>query len=134
MKNYLPTGGHRLVLYFYLFLYLYLTRITINNDTQHLKSPKKQNRRAALGRSAIKLLGYGGGGGGGLQLVCGRPTLALSSALVPQTLTCTVCVEEFVQIAHLSVCLLTFTYMCFNRTVTLTGNMRESLLTCFCFV
>ena len=31
---------------------------------------------------------------GGLQLVCGRPTLALSSALVPQTLSCLVCVED----------------------------------------
>ena len=44
-------------IYFYLFLYLYITRITINNDTPHLKSPKNQNRRAALGRAAIKLLG-----------------------------------------------------------------------------
>ena len=44
---------------------------------------KNQNRSAALGRPAINLLG-----GGGLQLVCGRPTLALSSALVPQTLGC----------------------------------------------
>ena len=43
--------------YFYLFLYLYITRITINNDTPHLKSPKNQNRSAALGRPAIKLLG-----------------------------------------------------------------------------
>ena len=34
-------------IYFYLFLYLYITRITINNDTPHLKSPKNQNRRAA---------------------------------------------------------------------------------------
>ena len=32
--------------------------------------------------------------GGWLQLVCGRPALALSSALVPQTLTCSVCVED----------------------------------------
>ena len=31
---------------------------------------------------------------GGLQLVCGQPTLALSSALVPQTLSCSVCVED----------------------------------------
>ena len=45
---------------------------------------KDQNSFAALGRPAMKLLG--GGGGGGLQLVCGRPSLALSSALVPQTL------------------------------------------------
>ena len=37
----------------------------INNGTPHLKSLKNQNRRAALGRPAIKLLGGGGGGGGG---------------------------------------------------------------------
>ena len=42
---------------FYLYFYLYITRITINNDTPHLKSLKNQNRRAALGRPAIKLLG-----------------------------------------------------------------------------
>ena len=44
-------------IYFYIFLYLYITRITINNGTPHLKSLKSQNRRAALGRPAIKLLG-----------------------------------------------------------------------------
>ena len=64
--------------YFYLCLYLYITWITINNNAPHLKSPKNQNRRAALGRPAIKITG-------GLELVCGRPTLALSSALVHQT-------------------------------------------------
>ena len=46
------TGGHRLVEYltsiFYLFLYLYITTVTINNDTPYLKSPKNQNRRAAI--------------------------------------------------------------------------------------
>ena len=63
--------------YFYLFLYLYITRITINKNPPHLKSPKNQNSRAALGRPAIKNTG-------GLELVCGRPTLALSSALVHQ--------------------------------------------------
>ena len=63
-------------IYFYLFLYLHITRITINNGTPHLKSLKDQNRRAALGRPAIKLLG--------LQLLSGRTTLALWSALVPQ--------------------------------------------------
>ena len=57
--------------YFYLFLYLYLTWITINNNAPHLKSPKNQNRKAALGRPAIKITG-------GLQLVCGWPTLSLS--------------------------------------------------------
>ena len=59
--------------YFYLFLYLYITWITTNNNAPHLKSPKNQNRKAALGRPAIKITG-------GLELVCGRPTLALSSA------------------------------------------------------
>ena len=73
--------------YFYLFLYLYITWITTNNNAPHLKSPKNQSRRAALGRPAIKITG-------GLQLVFGRPTLALSSALVPQTLSCLVCVED----------------------------------------
>ena len=43
-------------IYFYLFLYLYITRITLDNGTPHLKSPKNQDRRAALGRSAIKVL------------------------------------------------------------------------------
>ena len=61
--------------------------MTINNGTPHLKPPKNQNRNAALGRPAIKLLG-------GLQPVCGRPTLALSSALAPQTLSRSVCVED----------------------------------------
>ena len=61
---------------FDLILYLYITRITINNGTPRLKSPKNQNKKAALGRPAIKLLK---GGGGGLELVCGRPTLALVS-------------------------------------------------------
>ena len=59
--------------YFYLFLYLYITWITTNSNAPHLKSPKNQSRRAALGRPAIKITG-------GLQLVFGRPTLALSSA------------------------------------------------------
>ena len=46
--------------YFYLLIYLYITRITINNNTPHLKSPTNQNRRANLGRPAVpamKLLG-----------------------------------------------------------------------------
>ena len=48
--------------YFYLFLYLYITWITIKNNAPHLKSPKNQNRKAALGRPAIKITGGGGGG------------------------------------------------------------------------
>ena len=46
--------------YLYLFLYLYITRITINTNAPHLKSPKNQDRRAALGRPAIKIT-WGGG-------------------------------------------------------------------------
>ena len=56
--------------------------------TPHLKSTKNLNRKAAFGRPAIKITGGGGGGGGG------RPTLALRSDLVPQTLSCLVCVED----------------------------------------
>ena len=63
--------------YFYLFLYLYITWITTNNNAPHLKSPKNQNRRAALRWPAKKITG-------GLELVCGRPTLALASVLVHQ--------------------------------------------------
>ena len=61
-------------IYFYLFLYLYITRITINNGTSHLKSLKSQNRRAAFGRPAIKLLGWGGGGGGGNYFAVDQPS------------------------------------------------------------
>ena len=50
-----------ILVYFYLFLYLYKTRITINNGSSHLKSPKNRNKRAALGRPAIKFLGVGEG-------------------------------------------------------------------------
>ena len=48
--------------------------MTINSNTPHLKSPKNQNRRAALGRPAIKLMGeglqlvYWGGGGASTSL------------------------------------------------------------------
>ena len=49
------------------------------------------------------IIGGGGGGGGvertgdemrGASTSLRRPTLALSSALVPQTLSCLVCVED----------------------------------------
>ena len=50
-----PPASPTLNNYFYLFLYLYITQITINNNAPHLKSPKNQNRRAALGRPAIKI-------------------------------------------------------------------------------
>ena len=52
----------------------------INNGTSHLKSPKNQN----LGTASNKIT----------EGICGRPTLVLSSALVPQTLSCLVCVED----------------------------------------
>ena len=58
--------------FFYLFLYLYITWITTNNNAPHLKSPKNQKQKSRLGRPAIKITW-------GLELVCGRPTLALSS-------------------------------------------------------
>ena len=45
------------------------------------KEPKQKSR---LGTASNKIAG-------GLQLVCGRPTLALNSAMVPQTLRCLVC-------------------------------------------
>ena len=82
------TGLSNIIYLFYLFSYLYIKYTMVNNGTLHLKSPKNQNKRAVLGRSAIKL-GGGGGGGGGLQ-----PTLALNSALVSQTLSFSVCVED----------------------------------------
>ena len=50
---------------------------------------KNQNRSASLGRPAMK-----SPAGRGVQLVCGRPALALSSVLVPQTPSCLVCMEN----------------------------------------
>ena len=47
-----------------------------------------KERRVGRGR------GVEGDGMGGLQLVCGRPTLALNSALVTQTLSGSVCVGD----------------------------------------
>ena len=92
--------------YFYLFSYLYITRITINNNAPHLKSPKNQNRRAALGRPAVKLLGGGcfnkfavdqssplvlrGWAGGAMVLgklpVPGRPTIWITVGQGPTAL------------------------------------------------
>ena len=48
------TGCLTFNIYFYLFLYLHIIRLTINNGTPHLKSPKNKNRRAALGRPAVQ--------------------------------------------------------------------------------
>ena len=60
-----------------------------------MKKMKKSNlevteQKCRLGTASNEITG-----GGGLQLVCGRPTLALSSALVLQTLSCLVCVEDY---------------------------------------
>ena len=60
-----------------------------NRSTNNHEEPKQMRR---LGMASNEITG--GGGGGGLQLVCGRPTLALSYALIPQTLSCFVCVED----------------------------------------
>ena len=62
-------------------------RITINNNTAHLKSPKNQKQKSRLGTASNEITGE-------IQLVCGRPTLALSPALVPQTLSCLACVKN----------------------------------------
>ena len=50
-----PPASLTLNIYFYLFSYI--TRITINNGTPHLQPQKNQNRRAALGRTAINYWG-----------------------------------------------------------------------------
>ena len=109
--------------YFYQFLYLSLTRMTMNNNAPHQKSPKNQNRRAALGRPAMKLLG--GGGGGGLQLVCSRPALALSSALVAQTLSCLVCMEDS--------CFVCFIYLSLNFELSFRLCLTLALFYLQCF-
>ena len=65
-----------------------------NNETSNekkIKKNKETKQKYRLGTASNKITG---GRGGGLQLVCGRPTLALSSALVPRTLSCSVCVED----------------------------------------
>ena len=44
-------------------------------------NPKEQKQKSLLGTASNKITG----GGGGVELVCGRPTLAVASALVYQT-------------------------------------------------
>ena len=48
---------------------------------------EEKKQKCRLGTASNEITGW-------LQLVCGRSTLALSSALVPQTLSCLVCVED----------------------------------------
>ena len=59
------------------------------------KITKESKQKSRLGTAGNEITG-------GLQLVSGRPTLALSSALVPQTLSCLVCVEDSLLISILS--------------------------------
>ena len=75
--------------YFYLFfIFIY----NVNNHQQQratsktIKEPKQKSRLGTASNNNYW---------GGLQLVCGRPTFALSSALVPQTFSFLVCVEDF---------------------------------------
>ena len=55
-----------------------------NRQKNNHEEPKQKCR---LGTASNEITG-------GLQLVCGRPTFVLGSALVPQTHTCSVCVED----------------------------------------
>ena len=61
-----------------IFTYFYIN--TINNETPHLKPQKNQNRRAALGRPAIKLQGVGGGALTSLRSTNPRPYFCLDSS------------------------------------------------------
>ena len=63
------------------------TMLADNNQIDKRTTMRKQNRSGRLGTASNEITG-------GLQLVCGRPTFALSSALVPQTLSYLVCVED----------------------------------------
>ena len=59
------------------------------------EEPKLKRRLGKASNVITWRVGWAGGGGvAGLQLVCGRPILALSSALVPQKCSCLVCVED----------------------------------------
>ena len=72
--------------HFYQFLYLYNEK---NHEYQRAisKITKEPKQKSRLGTASNEITE-------GLQLVWGRPTLSLSSALVPQTLSCLVSVED----------------------------------------
>ena len=59
----------------------------IKRARKNAKSNQEETKQKCLGTASNEITE-------GLQLVCGRPTLALSSALIPQTLSCLVCVEN----------------------------------------
>ena len=61
--------------------------MTKHNHTPNLK-PQKEPKQKSRFRTARNIITEG------LQPVSDRPTLALSSALVPQTLSFSVCVED----------------------------------------
>ena len=61
---------------------------TLLADHKQVENSEEPKQKRRIGTASNEITG-------GLQLVCGRPTLALSSALVPQTLSCLVCVEDF---------------------------------------
>ena len=75
------------------------TRQVYTVDATAIKRARK-NKKEQLSGDKAEVPPWDGqqtnywGGGGGLQLVFGRLTLALSSALVPQTPSCLVCVED----------------------------------------
>ena len=56
--------------------------------TKRARKKEETNQKCRLGTASDEITG------GGVQLVSGRPTLALSSALVPQAFNCSVCVED----------------------------------------
>ena len=72
------------------------TRQVYTVDTTAIKPARKNEKKSNLEETKQKCrLGTASNGiTGGLQLVCGRPTLVLSSALVPQTPSCSDCVED----------------------------------------
>ena len=75
--------------------------MAIYNSTQHLESPKNLNRRAASGRSAIKKLVWVRGEGKTITNL--RSTNHRhSSALAPQTLSCSICGEGWEKVGETS--------------------------------
>ena len=72
-------GPHKPLAFDQILVHLFLLFV-FNLTNKILFKPKQKSRFGT-----VALLG---GGGGGLQLGCGRSTLALSSAMVPQTLSC----------------------------------------------
>ena len=66
------------------------------NKKKTKNNQEKAKQKCCLATASNEITGVGGWGGGAsnIQIVCDRPTFALSSALVSQTLSCSVCVED----------------------------------------